>query len=151
MANLDAEHLAQHERNPEARNDSYERQQIALYSSSTCHPFEKLSAIEDSNSVKEHDQTDEADRAGYRRFRCESSDRQTDEEYGSDSERKPTEIDLTDQIPDTDGKKHGKNRLCADNILYRRKHGTFSQLQQSFIQSVSGRGSPPSEIVRAHD
>jgi hypothetical protein len=60
-----------------------------------------LPAIEDSNSVEEHDQAGKADRSGDLGFRGEGSDGQAYEQDGADAEREASDVDLADDVTDS--------------------------------------------------
>ena len=57
VTNLDAEGLAKRESDKKARNDSNERQRIALDARRTGHALKELPAVKNANPVEEHDQT----------------------------------------------------------------------------------------------
>ena len=91
MADLDAEDLAQPQRDQQAGDDGNERQQIVFAARAPDHAFEELPAIEDADAVEEHDQAGQADRPDDLRLRREGADGQADEQHGADAEREAAE------------------------------------------------------------
>ena len=89
----------------QSRHHGDKRQDIGFYPRGSGHPFEELPAIENADAVEEHDQAGQPDRPDDRCFGSKCADRKADEQNRSDAERKSAEIDLADQVADTDGEK----------------------------------------------
>ena len=126
MADLDAESLAEPERDQQAGNDRNERQQVVFDAGGAGHSLEELPPVQDADSVEEHDQAGQADRPDDLGLRREGADGKPDEQDGPDAERKAAEVDLADQVADADGEKHRKDRLRPDDFAGKIKHGDVS-------------------------
>src|SRR5689334_19531771 len=100
MADLDAESLAERQRDNESGDDRDQRKHVVLDPRRARLALEELPAVEDADAVQEHDQAGEPDRPGDRRLRGERADGESDEQDGADAEREAAEIDLADQIAD---------------------------------------------------
>jgi hypothetical protein len=113
---------AEHQRDNKAGDDRDERQQVIFDARRAGHAFEELPAVQDADAVEEHDQAGQADRSGNRRFRGECANRQPDEKDGANPEREPADIDLADQVAETDGKERRKDRLGSDDLASSVQH-----------------------------
>ncbi len=98
MADLDAEDLAEPERDEQPGDDRDQRQQIVFAAGRADHALEELPAVQDADPVQEHDQAGQTDRPGDLRLRREGADGQADEQDGADAEREPADIDLADEV-----------------------------------------------------
>ena len=116
MAELHAESVAQSERHQQAGGNRNQRQKIISTASGTFHTLEKLSPIKDSDPIEEHDEFGQADRTDDLGLGRKGANRQTDEKNAADTERKSKDIDLADEITETDGEKRRKNWLAADHV-----------------------------------
>src|SRR5271169_6854550 len=76
MTDLDTKNLSEAECDEQARDAGDQRQQIVLLPDAH-HAFKELTAIENADAVKEHDQPREADRACDLGLRRKCTDRQT--------------------------------------------------------------------------
>ena len=126
VADLQAEHLAERQRDDQACDDADQRKQVVFASGGAGHAFEELPAVENADPVQEHDQPGEADRADDLRFRRERPDGEPDEENRAHAQRKPADVDLPDEIAEADGEKGRQDRLCADDLTCRVEHGAAS-------------------------
>jgi len=116
MTDFDAEKLAKAKGDKKSCDAGDERKKIVFAASYTGHSFEKLSPIQDSYSVKEHDQTGKSDWSSNRCFRGEGANGEANEQDSTDSQGKSAKIDLADQVANADCEKDRKNGLCADDI-----------------------------------
>ena len=64
----------------------------------------------------------ETDRPGDLRLGGEGADGEPHEQHGSDAERKSPQIDLADQVAETDGEKYRKDRLGGDDLTSQIEH-----------------------------
>src|SRR6266550_2594105 len=113
MSELDTENVPEPKRNEQARQARDERQQIVLLSDAE-HAFEELPAVKDPDPIQEHDQSGQPDRSRDLGFGCECTDGKAHEKNGADAERKPPDIDLTDQVAQSDREKCRQYRLASD-------------------------------------
>src|SRR6185437_15081608 len=87
---------------------------------------EKLPAIQNSDRVKEHDQTGQPNRSDDLSLRSKGAECQAHEQNSSDAERKPEDVDLTNQVTQADGKEQRENRLGPDNVAGQVNHDEIS-------------------------
>src|SRR5262249_48256833 len=107
-----------------------QRQQI-VFLTYTEHALEELLAVENSDSVQEHDQAGEADRANDLGFRREGANGEADKEHGADAKGEAEDVDLAHQIADADGKKCRQDRLAADDVASKIQHCPLPVFQNS--------------------
>ena len=131
----------------EAGDDTDQGQQIVFAPCRARHAFEELPAVENADSVEEHDQAGEADRSDDLGLRREGADGEADEKNGADTERKAAEIDLTDQVADADREKRRKNRLCPNDVTGEIQHFDYLLLAMDAVSAINGRGTPPRGIA----
>ena len=117
MADFDAEYVSEPECDEEAGDNGDKRQEIIFAAGRTNHAFEKLPAIENADAVEKHDQADQPDRAGDLRLGREGAQGKTHEQHGADAEGESAQIDLADEIAQSNCQKYGEDRLRADNVL----------------------------------
>src|SRR6476646_1882694 len=98
MARLDAEEVAEPERNDEPAGDRDQGEQVIATPGRAGHPLEELAAVEDANAVEKHDEPGEAHRSGDLRLRGEGADGEADEQHGADAEREAEDADLPDEV-----------------------------------------------------
>src|SRR3954469_16322999 len=126
--------MAQTQCDREPGDDGNERQQIVFAAFGAGHSFKKLPAIENSNSVEEHDQAGKTDRSGDLSLWGEGSDGQAYEQDGADAEREASHVDLADDVTDADGKKQRQNWLRTDDVARHLKHDNVSGYGQASSQ-----------------
>src|ERR1700752_2598271 len=121
MPDLHAVDLSEPERNAEAGKARDQGQQI-VFLTYTENALKELLAVENSDSVKEHDQAREADGTRNLGFRCEGADSEADKEHGADAKGEAENVDLADQVADADGEKRRQDRLAAEDIARKIQH-----------------------------
>ena len=109
-------------------------------------PFEELAAIKYADAVKEHDQSDQPDRAGDVCFRRDRANEETDEEHRSDAEREAENADLSYGVAEADREEEGEDRLRADQLADEIDHVAMPQLR-AFGTRFAGQPArtPPSD------
>src|SRR6185437_1784494 len=100
--------MAQSERDEEAGHDGDESKQVVL-AADAAHPIEELAAVEDADSVQEHHQTDQTDRAGDLRLGCDRTEKQPDEEHCTDAQGEAQDTELPDGVAQSDREKEGED------------------------------------------
>src|SRR5262245_7134233 len=121
MSDLHAVELSEPERDAKAHKTRDERQQIVFLAGAD-HALEELLAVENADSVKEHDQAGEADRANDLGFRREGANGKADEKHGADAKGEAEDVDLANQVADADGEKRRQDRLAADDVASKIQH-----------------------------
>src|SRR5437773_8151867 len=125
MAELDTENVPEPKRNQQAGQACNKREQIVLLPDAD-HAFKELPAVEDPDPIQEHDQPGQPDRARDLGLGRERTDGKAHEKDSADAERKSPEIDLTDQVAQSDREKCRQYRLASDDIASKIQHCSFS-------------------------
>src|SRR6266550_7294015 len=101
MSDLDAEDVAQTECNQQACQTSDKCQQVVLLAGAH-HPLEELAAVKNADPVKKHDQTRKSDRSCDLGLWCKRANGETDKENGTDTKRETEDVDLANQVTQSD-------------------------------------------------
>ena len=115
MADFDAKDVPEAKGNGEARQTGDERQQV-IFLACAHHALEELASIEDSDPVEEHDQAGQSDRTCDLGLGGERADGETDEQNGAHAEREAEDVDLADQVAQSDREKGRQYRLASDDL-----------------------------------
>jgi hypothetical protein len=103
-----------------------------------------LSAIQDADSVEEHDQSRKPDGTNYLSLWRKPPDGEANEENGADAKRKSAKVDLADQVSHPDREEYCKDWLRADDVLRKLDHGNvISHLTNFDLWLVSYRARQP--------